>query len=55
MSYKNFLGYEKDKEGNIVINERDWVKTEISNLYSCLKKQDSYIKFAFLTGVTKFN
>ncbi len=35
--------------------ERNWVKTEISNLYSCLKKQDSYIKFAFLTGVTKFN
>ncbi|MCY1152604.1 MAG: recombinase family protein [Sphaerochaetaceae bacterium] len=23
MSYKNFLGYEKDKEGNIVINERE--------------------------------
>ncbi|MGD1821885.1 MAG: AAA family ATPase [Pleomorphochaeta sp.] len=35
--------------------ERDWVKTEVSNLYSCLKKQDSYIKFALLTGVTKFN
>lgn len=32
MSYKNFLGYEKDKEGNIVINERE--ATIVRYIYS---------------------
>ncbi len=35
--------------------EREWAKVKLNDLYSNLKEQDSYIKFAFLTGVTKFN
>lgn len=35
--------------------ERNWAKSQLNEFYSSLKELDTYIKFAFLTGVTKFN
>ena len=35
--------------------EREWAKSQLNEFYSSLKELDTYIKFALLTGVTKFN
>ncbi len=35
--------------------EREWAMSELKSLYTSIKDKDQYIKFAFLTGVTKFS
>ncbi len=35
--------------------EREWAEAQLTEFYSCLNELNKYIRFAFLTGVSKFN
>ena len=35
--------------------EREWAESQLTEFYSCLNELKKYIRFAFLTGVSKFN
>jgi hypothetical protein len=48
--------YDKPILDNITEQERArYIRDELKNIYSVIKESDPYLKFVFLTGVTKFS
>ena len=47
--------YDKPLLDNITASNVDEIREELAGLYSVLKDADAYLKFVFLTGVSKFS